>query len=196
MNLIKKGRRILVENGYTFVALKKDEIYSSTLHGIKPLMSKIFVSNDYFKDYVVIDRVIGRAAALLLIRSKVKYIHGFILSEPAKDLLEQYPEIKEKIITLQPKNVYFTKQLECLFENNDGVSDFIEYKLKQRKDYLRNKNIHIIKNELTKETMKCQVFDYYVIIEASKKSNIFLDILYQISKSYVIMDEQVRSLEV
>ena len=53
MNLIKKGRRILVENGYTFVALKKDEIYSSTLHGIKPLMSKIFVSNDYFKDYIV-----------------------------------------------------------------------------------------------------------------------------------------------
>ena len=118
------------------------------------------------------------------------------LNQNVKDLLEQYPEIKEKIITLQPKNVYFTKQLECLFENNDGVSDFIEYKLKQRKDYLRNKNIHIIKNELTKETMKCQMFDYYVIIEASKKSNIFLDILYQISKSYVIMDEQVRSLEV
>ena len=118
------------------------------------------------------------------------------LNQNVKDLLEQYPEIKEKIITLQPKNVYFTKQLEFLFENNDGVSDFIEYKLKQRKDYLRNKNIHIIKNELTKETMKCQVFDYYVIIEASKKSNIFLDILYQISKSYVIMDEQVRSLEV
>lgn len=118
------------------------------------------------------------------------------LNQNVKDLLEQYPEIKEKIITLQPKNVYFTKQLECLFENNDGVSDFIEYKLKQRKDYLRNKNIHIIKNELTKETMKCQVFDYCVIIEASKKSNIFLDILYQISKSYVIMDEQVRSLEV
>ena len=118
------------------------------------------------------------------------------LNQNVKDLLEQYPEIKEKIITLQPKNVYFTKQLECLFENNDGVSDFIEYKLKQRKDYLRNKNIHIIKNELTKETMKCQVFDYYVIIEAYKKSNIFLDILYQISKSYVIMDEQVRSLEV
>ena len=117
------------------------------------------------------------------------------LNQNVKDLLEQYPEIKEKIITLQPKNVYFTKQLECLFENNDGVSDFIEYKLKQRKDYLRNKNIHIIKNELTKETMKCQVFDYYVIIEASKKSNIFLDILYQIPKSYVIMDEQVRSLE-
>ena len=43
MNLIKKGRRILVENGYTFVALKKDEIYVAELSmnalekNIKPL---------------------------------------------------------------------------------------------------------------------------------------------------------------
>lgn len=90
MNLIRKGKRLLVENGYTFVALKNDEIYSSTLHGIKPLMGKIFVSNNYFKDYVVVDRVIGKAVALLLIRTKVKYIHGVILSMAAKELLEQY----------------------------------------------------------------------------------------------------------
>ena len=31
MNLIKKGRRILVENGYTFVALKKNEIYNNII---------------------------------------------------------------------------------------------------------------------------------------------------------------------
>lgn len=90
MNLVKKGKRLLIENGYTFVALKNDEIYSSNLHGIKPLMSKVFVSNDYFKGYTVIDRVVGRAAALLLIRSKVKYIHGIVLSKPAKELLEEY----------------------------------------------------------------------------------------------------------
>lgn len=32
-----------------------------------------------------------------------------------KDLLNQYPEIKEKIIELEPKNIFFTKQMECLF---------------------------------------------------------------------------------
>ena len=55
-----------------------------------------------------------------------------------KVVKEQYPEIKEKIITLQPKNVYFTKQLECLFENNDGVSDFIEYKFQS---FIRHKTL-------------------------------------------------------
>ena len=113
-----------------------------------------------------------------------------------EELLEQYPEIKEKIIELEPKNVFFTKQMECLFNNNDGVSDFIEYKLNERYDYSRERNTHIINNQLTKEKITCSVFDYYIIIEATKKSNIFLDILYQISKSYVIMSEQVKKLEV
>lgn len=112
------------------------------------------------------------------------------------DLFEQYPEIKEKIIKLEPKNVFFTKQMECLFGNNEGVSDFIEYKLNGRYDYLRDNNIHVINNQLTKEKITCKVFDYYVIIEAAKKTNIFLDILYQISKSYVIISEQVKKLEV
>lgn len=112
------------------------------------------------------------------------------------DLFEQYPEIKEKIIELEPKNVFFTKQMECLFGNNEGVSDFIEYKLNGRYDYLRDNNIHVINNQLTKEKITCKVFDYYVIIEAAKKTNIFLDILYQISKSYVIINEQVKKLEV
>lgn len=112
------------------------------------------------------------------------------------DLLEQYPEIKEKIIKLEPKNVFFTKQMECLFDNNDGVSDFIEYKLSKRYDYSRDNNIHIIDNQLTKEKITCKIYDYYILLEATKKSNIFLDILYQISKNYVIMDKQVKKLEV
>lgn len=118
------------------------------------------------------------------------------LNPNVMDLFEQYPEIKEKVIELEPKNVFFTKQMECLFGSNEGVSDFIEYKLNKRYDYLRDNNIHVIDNQLTKEKITCKVFDYYIIIEAAKKTNIFLDILYQISKSYVIINEQVKKLEV
>lgn len=112
------------------------------------------------------------------------------------DLLNQYPQITEKIIALEPKNNFFTKQMECFFERNEGVSDFIEYKLHERYDYCRDQNIHIINNKLTKEKMICEVYDYYIVIQSSKKSNIFLDILYQISKNYVIMEKQVINLEV
>ncbi len=118
------------------------------------------------------------------------------LNPNVMDLFEQYPEIKEKVIELEPKNIFFTKQMECLFGSNEGVSDFIEYKLNKRYDYLRDNNIHVIDNQLTKEKITCKVFDYYIIIEAAKKTNIFLDILYQISKSYVIINEQAKKLEV
>ena len=53
--------------------------------------------------------------------------------------------------------------------NNEGVSDFIEYKLKDRYDYHRDKNKHVIDNQLTKEEMICVIHDYYIIIEANKK---------------------------
>lgn len=86
--------------------------------------------------------------------------------------------------------------MECLFSTNDGVSDFIEYKLDGRYDYKRIQNKHIIENELTKEKLICEIYDYYIIIYANKKTNIFLDILYQISKNYVIMEEQSINLEV
>lgn len=111
-------------------------------------------------------------------------------------LFEQYPEIKNQIINLEPKNIFFSKQMECFFGDNEGVSDFIEYKLKDRYDYQREKNHHVINNALTKEPIICDVHDYYIVIIANKKSNIFLDILYQISKSYVIMVEQSKNLEV
>lgn len=127
---------------------------------------------------------------------KMKTYKIYKINQNVADLLEQYPEITAKIISLEPKNIFFTKQMECLFDSNDGVSDFIEYKLNERYDYERDHNIHTINNQLTKDKITCTIFDYYIIIEAAKKSNIFMDILYQISKSYVIMSEQIDKLEV
>ena len=115
MNLVSKGKRLLIENGYTFVALKDGEVYSSCLHGIKPIMSKIIVSNDYFKDYVIIDRVIGRSVAILLIRSGVKAVHAVILSEPAKRLFEDY-QIKYSYDELVPYITNHSKDGICSME--------------------------------------------------------------------------------
>ena len=118
------------------------------------------------------------------------------LNHNVHELLKQYPQIKEMLINLEPKNNFFSKQMECFFQPNEGVSDYIEYKLKNRYDYHREKNKHYIDNQLTKERLTCIVYDYYIVIEANKKTNIFMDIIYQISKSYVIMVEQSKNVEV
>lgn len=118
------------------------------------------------------------------------------LNHNVHELLKQYPQIKEMLINLEPKNNFFSKQMECFFQPNEGVSDYIEYKLKNRYDYHREKNKHYIDNQLTKERLTCIVYDYYIVVEANKKTNIFMDIIYQISKSYVIMVEQSKNVEV
>lgn len=118
------------------------------------------------------------------------------LNHNVHELLKQYPQIKEMLINLEPKNNFFSKQMECFFQPNEGVSDYIEYKLKNRYDYHREKNKHYIDNQLTKERLSCIVYDYYIVVEANKKTNIFMDIIYQISKSYVIMVEQSKNVEV
>lgn len=118
------------------------------------------------------------------------------LNHNVHELLKQYPQIKEMLINLEPKNNFFSKQMECFFQPNEGVSDYIEYKLKNRYDYHREKNKHYIDNQLTKERLTCIIYDYYIVVEANKKTNIFMDIIYQISKSYVIMVEQSKNVEV
>ena len=94
------------------------------------------------------------------------------LNHNVHELLKQYPQIKEMLINLEPKNNFFSKQMECFFQPNEGVSDYIEYKLKNRYDYHREKNKHYIDNQLTKERLTCIVYDYYIVIEANKKTNI------------------------
>lgn len=64
--------------------------YVSTLKGIAPLLKPLREDPDFFKDAIVVDRVIGKSAAFLLIKGKVKSIHALIISQHALDLLHQH----------------------------------------------------------------------------------------------------------
>lgn len=118
------------------------------------------------------------------------------LNSSLQQLFRQYPGIKQEVLSLEPKNPFFTKQIEILFESNDNINEYLYEHFKDRSDYKRDKNIHKIHNILTNETIICKVNDYSIEINASKKRNIFYDILYQYSKRYVIMDEQCIKQEV
>lgn len=111
-------------------------------------------------------------------------------------LFNQYPHIKQRLLSLKPQNPFFNYQIEALFDNNYGINEYLYGRLNERLDYQRESNIHTIYNQLTKEKMICKVHDYTIEIIASKNSNIFFDILYQKSKRYVIIDEQCKNQEV
>ena len=70
----------LYANDLRCVAFTKNGVYESTLFGIKPLMVKLREDRSFFKDAVVADRVIGKAAAMLSLQSVEPSAWSFSLS--------------------------------------------------------------------------------------------------------------------
>ena len=79
----------LYANDLRCVAQTKAGLYESTLSGIKPLMIKLREDRSFFEGAVVADRVIGKAAAMLLAASGVQEVFGAVMSESAEQFLKQ-----------------------------------------------------------------------------------------------------------
>jgi len=77
-----------------------DTEYTSTLKGIAPLLKPLRENPEFFKDAIVVDRVIGKSAAFLLIKGQIKSIHALIISQHALDLLDkhQIPVTYDKLV--------------------------------------------------------------------------------------------------
>jgi hypothetical protein len=90
MELVIDVKNRMIEEDLSCYAYLKVGTYTSQYGGIRPLLQPINVDKDYFEEAVVFDRVIGKSAAFLLIYSKAKMIHAFIMSEHARNLLDEY----------------------------------------------------------------------------------------------------------
>ena len=77
--LIKHNYAIVASNGYV-----------SSDNGIKPVLFRLNENLNYFKDLVVVDKIIGKASAMLLCLSGVKEVYALVLSEAGKDIFEKY----------------------------------------------------------------------------------------------------------
>lgn len=72
------------------LALIGNREYTSTLKGIAPLLKPLRENPDFFKEAIVVDRVIGKSAAFLLIKGQIKSIHALIISQHALTLLNKH----------------------------------------------------------------------------------------------------------
>ena len=90
MTPIERAKIILEDNSLSCVVIdtQKNKEFTSADSGIKPLLLWLKEDIDYFKDKVVADKVIGKAAAMLLIKGKVKELYATIISEHACSVLE------------------------------------------------------------------------------------------------------------
>ena len=89
MNLKLLQEKLNKEN-YTLIADKNGEYYTSYSRGIAPILDPMKDDQSFFKGAIVVDKVIGKATAMLLILSGVEFIYAYVLSQKAMEILEQY----------------------------------------------------------------------------------------------------------
>ena len=82
--LIEKGRAacVLLQEGRI--------VYSAEGHGVKPLIAAYESDQQLLQGAVLVDRVIGKAAAMLAVLGGVKGVYGFIMSQSAKEYLQRH----------------------------------------------------------------------------------------------------------
>ena len=85
MSALEKAISLLQEGAHTCILCREDLLLTSEKRGIVPLLEHWEAGR--LKDACVADKIIGKAAAMLLILGGAKGVYGEVMSEKARDLL-------------------------------------------------------------------------------------------------------------
>lgn len=124
----------LKEGGYSFVLYKDGEWSTSEKRGTAPIMELLSENKELLSGAYVADKVIGKAAAMLLIEGGISYLHAEVISEHATECLQKY-NIEFEYQNLVPYIVNRTGDGMCPMEETVlNVTDTkIAYNLLQEK---------------------------------------------------------------
>ena len=77
-DILESAKEQLHNNNFSIVIVGENDVYTSTKHGVAPLLE------------IVADKVVGKAAALLMVKGGVKEVYADIISSHALDVFEKY----------------------------------------------------------------------------------------------------------
>lgn len=111
--MMKELINVLHEERNTLVLRNKGNIWSYDGHGINDLMKILKNSPRLLDGAAVADKVVGKAAAALLILGEVKAVYAETISEQA---LQLFAEAKKKALSLDyaPIEVSYDKKVEYI----------------------------------------------------------------------------------
>lgn len=89
MNL-SQLQTMLNAKDYTLVAQIGERIYTSHSKGIAPVIEPLKEDMNFFKDADIVDKVVGKAAAMLFIKAHIHHLHTHVISQHAIDILDAY----------------------------------------------------------------------------------------------------------
>jgi len=90
MDLLNEAVRRLEAEDATFVAIWQDRVIVSHDRGIAPILKLLSVQEDSLRGACVADKVIGKAAALLLCHAGIDQLFAKIVSEHAVEVLREH----------------------------------------------------------------------------------------------------------
>ncbi len=119
--------RALEETGNSLMVYKEGElIFESSLGGIRPHLVAIDKLGQELEGTLMVDKILGRAAAFLVIYSKAAEAIGAIVSTPGKLVLEEYGlrfSYREEVPHIKMENGV----IYCPFERMvQGIHDPVE----------------------------------------------------------------------
>ena len=91
MKDLEKAKALLLapDSTYTCVLCRDDEQYTSEEKGIAPMM-RFLDSGTRLDGFCAADRIVGKAAAMLMVLSGARACHGQTMSQAAVDFLQQH----------------------------------------------------------------------------------------------------------
>ena len=87
---LERAKTLLSSTDSTLAVVSVDDFFTSKERGVKPLMHLLKEKKGFLKGASVADKVIGKAAALLMALGEIKEVHTLIISEPAIKVFEKY----------------------------------------------------------------------------------------------------------
>ena len=87
---LEQAKSILHTSASTIAVVSNEEVFTSQERGVKPLLHLLTEKKGFLKGASVADKVIGKAAALLMVLGEIKEVHTLIISEPAIKVFEKY----------------------------------------------------------------------------------------------------------
>lgn len=144
INLQKAIERVKLEH-LSCIALRDDFEYVSDLKGLRPLLQPLNQDPLFFKNAILIDRIIGKSAAFLVIKGQVKSLHALTISSHALALLEKH-NIPVTYDQLVPYVINNDKTGMCPMEESVLTTEDIDEAIQILKDKIKvmaqaNKNI-------------------------------------------------------
>lgn len=90
-DVFQKARRMIIDDKAECVVIQNNEISAVERgRGVSPLLNIYDNNKKVLNNATVVDKVIGRAAAFIVISGKASAVYGKIMSEDAKELLEKH----------------------------------------------------------------------------------------------------------